>query len=285
MKSLDSASTGWTAPTSSAESLPRDGFSAGRTVAVTSAVDTQAVAKRLASRSPAEVNSLLVSSVQQCGVTLREAIEARGGYEMPDGSMAPVSYSRRYVVDGASLSDIEAAREKVAHAMTPPTRSQVEGWLAELSVITARREDDQMTEALRLAAYSNRLSDYPADVVRHALLAHRWKFFPSWMELAQVCDEGLKHRKQMLREIERAEREARDAEIRARALPTEATVTLTSEEVAARKAETDRLIAESLAKLKSEAKAQADEQREQEAVATAGMWKSRPEPVSQEAAE
>lgn len=223
--------------------------------------------------------------MRQCGVTLREVIDVRGGVELPNGTRTSISYLKRYVVDGASLGAIEAAREKVEHAMTPPTRSQVEQWLAELSVITARREDDQMTEALRLSAYSNRLADYPADVARHALLVHRWKFFPSWMELAEVCDEELKRRKQMLHEIERAEREAREAELRARALPTEATATMTSEEASARKAETDRLIAESLASLKSAAKAQADEQSEREAAVAAGMWKARPEAVSQEAAE
>jgi hypothetical protein len=62
-------------------------------------------------------------------------------------------------------------------------------WLVELSLITARRQDDAETEALRIVAYSSRLAAYPADVAHEVLLVRRWQWWPSWAELADACDE------------------------------------------------------------------------------------------------
>lgn len=114
--------------------------------------------------------------------------------------------------------------------MTPPTRDQAEGWIAELSVITARRQDDEQTEALRLAAYASRLADYPADIVRHALLGKRWKFFPAWADLADACDELLVQRRRMMTALNEEAARMREEGIRARALPSEETVVRSPEE-------------------------------------------------------
>lgn len=90
--------------------------------------------------------------------------------------------------------------------MTPPAKTQIAMWLAELSVITARRVDDQDTEQLRATAYSIRLQSYPADIARHALLVHRWKFFPAWADLEEVCENMIKTRQALARAIDLAER-------------------------------------------------------------------------------
>lgn len=153
------------------------------------------LAERLASRSPADVDSRLVSSAQRCGVELKERYD-------------PVSRMMVMRARVASPAEVDAVFSKFVHAMTPPTRDQSEAWIAELSVITARREDDAGTEALRLTAYSSRLADYPADVVKHALLSRRWKFFPSWAELADACDELVLPRRRMMRALDEAERRA-----------------------------------------------------------------------------
>ena len=71
--------------------------------------------------------------------------------------------------------------------LTPPPQREMEAWLAELSVITAKRADDEFTEQLRLKAYSERLADYPADVVREVLLKRTWRFWPAWAGLEEVC--------------------------------------------------------------------------------------------------
>lgn len=157
------------------------------------------LAERLAARTPAEVDSRLVSSALQCGVELRERYD-------------PASRMMVMRATAKSLDEVDAVTSKFVHAMTPPTRDQSEAWIAELSVITARREDDPGTEALRLTAYASRLADYPADVVKHALLSRRWKFFPSWSELADACDELVLPRRRMMRALDEAERRARKPE-------------------------------------------------------------------------
>jgi hypothetical protein len=92
--------------------------------------------------------------------------------------------------------------------LTPAPIREIEGWLAELSVIVARRPQEEVDEAVRLTAYSNRLAAYPADVARHALLGLRWKFWPTWDELAEVCDGLASTRKVMVAAALRAPREA-----------------------------------------------------------------------------
>ncbi|MDP0925703.1 hypothetical protein Q0601_00815 [Paracoccus onubensis] len=123
-----------------------------------------------------------------------------------------------------------AMRERLAGAFAQPTEDQVEEWVAELSLIAPKRFDGDGNEMLRLRAYVSRLREYPADVVREALLSRVWRFFPSWAELSDACDELVAHRRAVRVELDRAEEKIRDRELRARALPTEKTVTLTPEE-------------------------------------------------------
>lgn len=79
------------------------------------------------------------------------------------------------------LADLERLQQ-------PADAGTVEGWLAELSVIVAKRPDDEFSETLRLQAYASRLREYPADVARAALLGKSWKFWPAWAELKTECD-------------------------------------------------------------------------------------------------
>ena len=125
------------------------------------------------------------------------------------------------VVDGLPVKVTVAgpadARERAAAAMagflTPAPERQIEEWLAELSVITRRKQDDDITEGLRLSAYTWRLAEYPADVAKEALLRHSWLFFPAWAELREVCEKLAAPRRAMLWHLQNApqsEPEARD---------------------------------------------------------------------------
>lgn len=116
---------------------------------------------------------------------------------MADGQPVKVSVSG----DAASRQNAVAA---IAGFFAEATTNQIEEWLAELSVITRRRQDDEITESLRLAAYSRRLSQYPADVAAEALLRHRWLFFPAWAELEEVCERLVTPRRAMLWHLKNA---------------------------------------------------------------------------------
>lgn len=98
----------------------------------------------------------------------------------------------------------EVSEELLARAegaMIPAPPRMIEEWLAELSVITAKRADDDFSEELRLTAYTNRLAEYPADIVRHALLVHTWKFWPTWSELSDVCELLTSKRRAMIKAL------------------------------------------------------------------------------------
>ena len=86
-------------------------------------------------------------------------------------------------------SDLARAIETVEQQMNPATSDRIDGWLAELSVITKRRKESDAVEALTLAAYRRRLMAYPGRVVYEALVMRTYHFWPSWDELKVVCDE------------------------------------------------------------------------------------------------
>lgn len=94
----------------------------------------------------------------------------------------------------ATLADVH-------RLMTPAPSREIEGWLAELSVIVARRPSEPMDEALRLEAYASRLRAYPADVAKQAILGKRWQFWPTWAELSRECDRLSGPRRHMLAEL------------------------------------------------------------------------------------
>lgn len=102
--------------------------------------------------------------------------------------------------DGESIA---AALADLRNFMTPAPARQIEAWLAELSVLAPKRQDDEFTEELRLVSYASRLSRYPADVVRDVLLGRAHRFFPSWFELERLCNAATGPRKQMIAALER----------------------------------------------------------------------------------
>jgi hypothetical protein len=77
----------------------------------------------------------------------------------------------------------------------------IEEWLAELSVIAPARQKTEIEIRLLLRAYVERLVQFPADVVRHALLDHKWTWFPSWAELFSLCDRMSAQRRAMLQAL------------------------------------------------------------------------------------
>ena len=129
--------------------------------------------------------------------------------------------------------------ERLLGAFAMPSVEQVEEWLVELSLLAPRRADGDGNDLLRIEAYASRLREYPADVAREALLGRVWRFWPSWFELHEVCEELTAHRRAVCAAVDRAIAEREERELRARALPTEQTTRPTAEEAAAAQARTD----------------------------------------------
>ena len=198
MKHEDFTPIGRIAETQAHESHSLVGNSAGPGGSVASLPDTARVAAWLARQETVDVDKVAVSRARQHGVGLVVRYEGRYPSDK-DGNPLP-SYT---LAVGCSIAVDEP--EKLAFAiadmrnfMTPSPVRQVEAWLAELSVIVAKRQDDDLNETLRLEAYASRLSRYPADVVRSVLLGRTYKFWPTWQELEIECEKLIAPRKNML---------------------------------------------------------------------------------------
>ena len=154
------------------------------------------IAARLASRQPQDVDKMLVSQASLHGVELREGNRLRPIYDergtFLGNEIVPVGWYAKGPEDGKALTT-----EMIRKAMTPAPIDTIEEWLAELSVITARRAEDEFTGSLRIDAYSRRLTAYPADVAKAALFEGKWKFWPTWAELSDYCDAAVSKRRAM----------------------------------------------------------------------------------------
>lgn len=155
------------------------------------------IAAWLADRSPQDVDKAAVSRASRHGVGLRVITEARFPRDEKGDRLPMVVIVKGCEVTG-SLSQAGPVADDLARFCTPAPRSEIEAWLAELSVIVVRRQSDELDDALRLTAYTNRLAEYPADVVHDALLKRSWQFWPSWHELEAVCRELSAPRRAMM---------------------------------------------------------------------------------------
>lgn len=182
--------------------LSEAGKQPGKIGAVSLRPDTKAVAEWLAKQRPADMDSAAVSRASQHGVGLRVKFEHRFP-SGPNGEYMP-SYTVAVGCEvGGNSAGLEAAIADLKNFMTPAPLRTIEAWLAEVSVIVARGKDDDFGDELRLAAYSGRLARYPADVVRSVLLDARYKFWPTWEELAKRCDALTGPRVHMIAAMER----------------------------------------------------------------------------------
>lgn len=100
--------------------------------------------------------------------------------------------------DQVRHDDVEGAQSDCKLCLTPAPEDLVSLWLAELDAVTAKPRGSQESAAVRLNAYVSRLQQYPADVVKHVLHGVVWKFFPTWAELHEICEEMTAPRRAIL---------------------------------------------------------------------------------------
>ena len=194
--------TGQTGQIEKRESLSAVGSNAGRGGV---AASHQGIPEWLARRSPEEVDSIAVSRALQRNVRLTEAFSWDARYDEEGMFLGSSAKPAGFTAQGSAEDKLNALLD-LMNLMTPARPEQIEAWLAELSVIAPRRVGDEFEEALRLSAYTRRLGEYPADVVRYALIERPWRFFPSWAELDSACKEVVTKRKAMMAALEREDR-------------------------------------------------------------------------------
>lgn len=161
--------------------------------------------QRLAAATPDQVNNSLASLARQCGVELNVRKDYKAEYDR-HGAFIDYKETGRVValVDGKP-ENIEAMASRIVGAFDPASDDLIEEWLAELSLLSPRRADGDGNDLLRIEAYARRLREYPADVAREALLGRVWRFWPSWAELHDVCEELTAQRRAVRDALLRAE--------------------------------------------------------------------------------
>ena len=183
----------------------RAGSNAGQTVAEQSPQNMRVV-EWLVQRKPSEVDRVLQSQASLLNVALKVEYDTRQTTDSA-GNVTTHFFAKGGMAFG-QVEDLRDVSAKIEAAMHPAEAQRIEGWLAELSVIVAKRRDDEFSENLRIEAYAARLKGFPADVVRAALLDHTWRFWPSWAELSDVCDALAQTRIRMLSIVSTAIRSA-----------------------------------------------------------------------------
>lgn len=102
---------------------------------------------------------------------------------------------RRELRDLALISPDEEATQTAIRVMTaafqPATEQSAIGWLATLRTLVKARAASEFEAEITIRAYSEKLRDYPADIVQHVLAT--WpdhsEWWPSWHELKICLDE------------------------------------------------------------------------------------------------
>lgn len=133
-----------------------------------------------------------MSLAKSSGVTLNLKVEGRYPSDAPSYDIVVACSAQG---DGDAKSK---ALDRVKATLTPAPIRAIEQWVAELSVITAGRSRDGMEAAVLVTAYTSRLRQYPADVVKHALLGKTWQWFPTWADLERICEASVAPRKHMI---------------------------------------------------------------------------------------
>lgn len=181
-----------------------DGCKPGRTDVAPSHQHSSEIAAWLAKHTPADMDRAAVSRAQSHGVNLEVRYEGR----YPTGANGEYLPSYEVAVGchiHGTTEQRQAAIADLKKFQIPAEVDKIERWLAELSVLTAGRGTDGIAAELQLTAYSSRLAQYPADVVRHALLQHSWKWFPSWAELERLCEAKSSPRRHMIAALSQPE--------------------------------------------------------------------------------
>lgn len=146
-----------------------------------------------------EADAGLPSLMRQCGIDLRLQIEERFLKGAINAQVTGCSVS---LLAGHNLADAKlAAAHEIGKLLMPATRRQIEGWLAELGAITRPQINSDVNASLRLRAYTDRLADYPEDIVREVLLVRTYEFFPTWADLEATCKSLMFPRVFVMRQI------------------------------------------------------------------------------------
>lgn len=107
---------------------------------------------------------------------------------------------------GLPIAEVQTAYRMVSDALRSCSPRVVKQELARLRALTSSREQGQEGLTMVMAAFAEELSRYPEDIVIDA--CRRWgrhkKWWPAFSELAEIMEEKITQRRELLKAIERA---------------------------------------------------------------------------------
>lgn len=181
------------------QSQRADGNSAGP-IGAAQLPQNMRVVQWLEARAPSAVDKVLQSQALSHNVALRVRYDTKSILEA--GEITKTEFVVRGAEAVGQIEDMQEVAAKVASALTSADSARIEAWLAEMSVLVVKGKSDEFSDTLRLVSYTKRLAGYPTDVVRSALLDHKWQFWPSWKDLADLCDSLAAPRRAMAAALE-----------------------------------------------------------------------------------
>ena len=169
--------------------------------------NSQRIAAWLGQQAVKDVDKAAVLRASSHGVGLEVRTELRYPVGSNGERMGCYQVAVGCRIIGTTKNRIKALAD-LENFQTPAPTRQIEEWLAELSVISASRSREEMESALMINAYASRLGEYPADVVRSALIVQSWKWWPTWDELRSYCEAKAGPRRRMILALQHPERPA-----------------------------------------------------------------------------
>lgn len=143
--------------------------------------------KPASSGSPSAAPLSLPDPAKTLG-SLRREISRLGISERVERNAALGGRSETVLV-AADGSNLDEARRLVEEALAPAEPAAIAQWLVALRLITAHRTENTAEARLALRLYVDRLRQWPADCVAHAILRQRWRWWPALAEIEEVVED------------------------------------------------------------------------------------------------
>lgn len=208
MKQIGSATPGYLSPERTGESST--GSEHGKTGSLTQTSD-QLLAKlakpkeqhpAIVAREPKQNLEAAVSQLPECGLSLQ--IEVTGSRFPEGGGWEPIVELQFSNEDDCDWLGVEKVLNEL---MAPAPVDQIHEWLTIMAVETASKDEGEAVSQLRLKVLSERLQEFPGDVVRVTL--HEWPmtnvFFPrAYKELHDALNVRMGNRKRIAAKLRHA---------------------------------------------------------------------------------
>ena len=162
---------------------------------------------RLLERTPADNLAEAVSSLQDCGLSVKHEVTGSRFQTRFKGDLETTTWEPVMTLTVTPSESLEADKaERIIDALGAPAPvSKLTEWLTMCAVLTAAPRDDDMTSELRLKVFTQKLADFPGDVARKVLAdwSSQSKWFPVWAELEAAMNREMGIRPRLIEQARR----------------------------------------------------------------------------------